>query len=130
MNTVVCLSVCACVRQIVADIYEPQGIKFVDAVASFFTNELMSLVDTTVMDTKVCTNTEHRSLFGISPVVCVHNLIPCGQFCTVQAHISFSPTLDQQRKCPGCKESIIDGDFSIKYDVKRERALEDVQVRD
>lgn len=46
-----------------------------------------------------------------------------------QAHISFSPTLDQQRKCPGCEGTIIEGDFIIKYDVKRKKGLGEVQVR-
>lgn len=45
-----------------------------------------------------------------------------------QAHISFSPTMEQQRKCPGCDGTIIDGDFIIKYDVNREASLGDVQV--
>lgn len=40
-------------RQIVADIYEPQGIAFVDATATFLTNELLSLVEKTVTDAKV-----------------------------------------------------------------------------
>ncbi|XP_036958429.1 inter-alpha-trypsin inhibitor heavy chain H3-like [Acanthopagrus latus] len=82
--------------QIVADIYEPQGIAFVDATATFLTNELLSLVEKTVTDTK--------------------------------AHISFSPTLEQQRKCPGCEGTIIDGDFIIKYDVKREESLGEIQI--
>uniref|UniRef100_A0A671VEW1 Inter-alpha-trypsin inhibitor heavy chain H3 n=1 Tax=Sparus aurata TaxID=8175 RepID=A0A671VEW1_SPAAU len=82
--------------QIVADIYEPQGIAFVDATATFLTNELLSLVEKTVTDAK--------------------------------AHISFSPTLEQQRKCPGCEGTIIDGDFIIKYDVKREKSLGEIQI--
>lgn len=45
-----------------------------------------------------------------------------------QAHISFSPTMEQQRKCPGCDGTIIDGDFIIKYDVNREASLGDIQV--
>ncbi|XP_035517598.1 inter-alpha-trypsin inhibitor heavy chain H3-like [Morone saxatilis] len=45
-----------------------------------------------------------------------------------KAHISFSPTLEQQRKCPGCKKTIIDGDFIIMYDVKREESHGDVQI--
>ncbi|KAF3855917.1 hypothetical protein F7725_016640 [Dissostichus mawsoni] len=45
-----------------------------------------------------------------------------------QAHISFSPTLDQQRKCPGCEGTIIEGDFIIKYDVKRKKGLGEVQI--
>lgn len=45
-----------------------------------------------------------------------------------QAHISFCPTMDQQRKCPGCDGTLIDGDFLIKYDVNRAEALGDIQV--
>ncbi|XP_068171605.1 inter-alpha-trypsin inhibitor heavy chain H3-like [Antennarius striatus] len=82
--------------EIVADIYEPQGIAFIEATATFLTNELLSLVEKTVTDTK--------------------------------AHISFSPTLEQQRKCPGCESTIIDGDFIIKYDVKRKETLGEVQI--
>uniref|UniRef100_A0A8C4HSL6 Inter-alpha-trypsin inhibitor heavy chain H3 n=1 Tax=Dicentrarchus labrax TaxID=13489 RepID=A0A8C4HSL6_DICLA len=82
--------------QIVADIYEPQGFAFVEATATFLTNDLLSLVEKTVTDTK--------------------------------AHVSFSPTLEQQRKCPGCEGTVIDGDFIIKYDVKRETNLGDVQI--
>ncbi|XP_035760850.1 inter-alpha-trypsin inhibitor heavy chain H3-like, partial [Neolamprologus brichardi] len=44
------------------------------------------------------------------------------------AHISFSPTVEQQQKCPGCKGSLINGDFIIKYDVKRATSLGEVQV--
>uniref|UniRef100_A0A672I089 Inter-alpha-trypsin inhibitor heavy chain H3 n=1 Tax=Salarias fasciatus TaxID=181472 RepID=A0A672I089_SALFA len=45
-----------------------------------------------------------------------------------KAHISFSPTIDQQRKCPGCDGTLIDGDFIIKYDVNREKNLGDIQI--
>ncbi|XP_029946748.1 inter-alpha-trypsin inhibitor heavy chain H3-like [Salarias fasciatus] len=45
-----------------------------------------------------------------------------------KAHISFSPTRDQQRKCPGCDGTLIDGDFIIKYDVNREKNLGDIQI--
>uniref|UniRef100_A0A8P4GJ58 Inter-alpha-trypsin inhibitor heavy chain H3 n=1 Tax=Dicentrarchus labrax TaxID=13489 RepID=A0A8P4GJ58_DICLA len=73
--------------QIVTNIYEPQGISYVDAHATFLSNELLPLVEKTVTDNK--------------------------------AHISFSPTLEQQRKCASCDETLIDGDFIIKYDVNR-----------
>ncbi|XP_068576731.1 inter-alpha-trypsin inhibitor heavy chain H3a isoform X4 [Cebidichthys violaceus] len=82
--------------QIVTNIYEPQGIAFVEATATFLSNELLPLVEKTVTDTK--------------------------------AHISFSPTLEQQRKCPGCEGTIIDGDFIIKYDVKRKEGLGELQI--
>ncbi|XP_061900909.1 inter-alpha-trypsin inhibitor heavy chain H3-like [Entelurus aequoreus] len=82
--------------QIVANIYEPQGIDHVDAHATFLSNELLPLVEKTVSEKK--------------------------------AHISFSPTVDQQRQCPGCAGSLIDGDFVIKYDVKHDTSLGDIQV--
>ncbi|KAM4613716.1 inter-alpha-trypsin inhibitor heavy chain H3-like [Polymixia lowei] len=82
--------------QVVADIYEPQGIAFVDAYGTFLPNELLPLVEKTVTDTK--------------------------------AHISFSPTLDQQRKCLGCDSTLIDGNIIIKYDVNRANSLGDIQI--
>ncbi|OWK63482.1 Inter-alpha-trypsin inhibitor heavy chain H3 [Lonchura striata] len=36
-----------------------------------------------------------------------------------KGHISFKPTLDQQRTCANCSESVLDGDFTVRYDVKR-----------
>ncbi|MGH0133054.1 UNVERIFIED_CONTAM: hypothetical protein FKN15_074865 [Acipenser sinensis] len=47
---------------------------------------------------------------------------------SAQAHVVFEPTLDQQRKCPECSESILDGEFIIKYDVKREASAGDIQI--
>uniref|UniRef100_A0AAZ3RFS2 Inter-alpha-trypsin inhibitor heavy chain H3 n=1 Tax=Oncorhynchus tshawytscha TaxID=74940 RepID=A0AAZ3RFS2_ONCTS len=82
--------------EIVADIYEPQGIAFLDAYGTFISNELLPLVEKTVTDKK--------------------------------AHISFCPTMDQQRKCPGCDGTLIDGDFVIKYDVNRAETLGDIQI--
>lgn len=43
--------------QIVANIYEPQGISFVDTRATFMTNDLLPLVEKTVTDKKVPTFT-------------------------------------------------------------------------
>ncbi|KAK1799552.1 hypothetical protein P4O66_000433 [Electrophorus voltai] len=82
--------------QIVADIYEPQSIDFLDINATFITNELLPLVEKTVTDKT--------------------------------AHVSFSPTLDQQRKCPDCDGTLIDGDFFITYDVKRDQGIGDIQI--
>ncbi|XP_035799325.2 inter-alpha-trypsin inhibitor heavy chain H3-like isoform X2 [Amphiprion ocellaris] len=81
--------------EILADIYELQGITFVEATATFLTNELLPLLKKTITETK--------------------------------AHISFSPTVEQQ-KCSGCDGTIIKGDFIVKYDVKREKSLGEVQV--
>ncbi|XP_052466258.1 inter-alpha-trypsin inhibitor heavy chain H3 [Carassius gibelio] len=82
--------------EIVADIYEPQGIAFLDAYGTFITNELFPLVEKTVTEKK--------------------------------AHVSFSPTLDQQRKCTECDGTLIDGDFFIKYDVNRAHDIGDIQI--
>lgn len=37
-----------------------------------------------------------------------------------QGHVSFKPSLDQQRSCPTCTDSVLNGDFTIVYDVNRE----------
>ncbi|NWV81504.1 ITIH3 inhibitor, partial [Dasyornis broadbenti] len=39
-----------------------------------------------------------------------------------KGHISFKPTLDQQRTCANCSRSVLDGDFTVRYDVKRTTA--------
>uniref|UniRef100_A0A3Q2QCF4 Inter-alpha-trypsin inhibitor heavy chain H3 n=1 Tax=Fundulus heteroclitus TaxID=8078 RepID=A0A3Q2QCF4_FUNHE len=82
--------------QILTNIYEPQGLSYVDAHATFLSNELLPLVEKTVSDKK--------------------------------AQISFSPTLEQQRKCPGCDGTLIDGDFIVKYDVNRQQGLGEIQI--
>ncbi|XP_075569713.1 inter-alpha-trypsin inhibitor heavy chain H3 isoform X1 [Pelecanus crispus] len=40
-------------------------------------------------------------------------------FSEKKGHIFFKPTLDQQRTCANCSQSVLDGDFTVKYDVKR-----------
>ncbi|MGH0171264.1 UNVERIFIED_CONTAM: hypothetical protein FKN15_060274 [Acipenser sinensis] len=45
-----------------------------------------------------------------------------------KAHVVFKPTLEQQRKCPDCSESILDGEFIIKYNVKRAASAGDIQI--
>ncbi|KAM9324413.1 uncharacterized protein PAF06_000450 [Gastrophryne carolinensis] len=45
-----------------------------------------------------------------------------------KAHILFKPTIDQQRKCPLCLKTLLDGDFVLKYDVERERSAGDIQI--
>ncbi|XP_010777740.1 inter-alpha-trypsin inhibitor heavy chain H3-like [Notothenia coriiceps] len=82
--------------QIVTNIYEPKGISFVDAHATFLSNELLPLVDKRVTDNK--------------------------------AHISFSPTMEEQRKCPDCEGTLIDGDFLVTYDVNRAKSQWDIQI--
>uniref|UniRef100_A0A7M4DY99 Inter-alpha-trypsin inhibitor heavy chain 2 n=1 Tax=Crocodylus porosus TaxID=8502 RepID=A0A7M4DY99_CROPO len=40
-----------------------------------------------------------------------------------KAHISFKPTLAQQRKCPTCSSTAVDGNFVVQYDVNREKVF-------
>uniref|UniRef100_A0A8D2DE54 Inter-alpha-trypsin inhibitor heavy chain H3 n=1 Tax=Sciurus vulgaris TaxID=55149 RepID=A0A8D2DE54_SCIVU len=37
-----------------------------------------------------------------------------------KGHVSFKPSLDQQRSCPTCSDSLLNGDLIITYDVNRE----------
>ncbi|XP_048462661.1 inter-alpha-trypsin inhibitor heavy chain H3-like [Rhincodon typus] len=45
-----------------------------------------------------------------------------------RGHVFFKPTLEQQRKCPDCHETILDGDFIIEYDVNRDLSAGSVQI--
>ncbi|XP_051890047.1 inter-alpha-trypsin inhibitor heavy chain H2 [Pristis pectinata] len=47
-----------------------------------------------------------------------------------KAHLTFKPTVDQQRKCPGCPDTAIDGSIVVKYDVKRELNGGTLQISD
>ncbi len=121
------------------NIYEPQGISYVDAHATFLSNELLPLVQSTVTDKKV--HDTKGLIESCLPCVPDSQLFLSSQndlgVCffssdqTVshhQAHISFSPSMEQQRKCPGCDGTLIDGDFIINYDVNREKGLGNIQV--
>ncbi|XP_077308318.1 inter-alpha-trypsin inhibitor heavy chain H3-like [Lithobates pipiens] len=74
--------------QIEVQIHEPQGISFLDANATFITNDLLPAV--------------HKT------------------FSAEKGYVSFKPTLDQQRSCATCTTSLLDGDFTVTYDVNRE----------
>ncbi|KAM9186257.1 inter-alpha-trypsin inhibitor heavy chain H3 [Dugong dugon] len=37
-----------------------------------------------------------------------------------KGRVSFKPSLEQQRSCPTCTDSLLSGDFTITYDVNRE----------
>ncbi|NWZ33497.1 ITIH4 inhibitor, partial [Brachypodius atriceps] len=45
-----------------------------------------------------------------------------------KAHILFKPTLDQQKKNPELDETLLNGDFVVRYDVKREATAGDIQI--
>ncbi|XP_040215317.1 inter-alpha-trypsin inhibitor heavy chain H3-like isoform X2 [Rana temporaria] len=74
--------------QIEVQIHEPQGISFLDATATFITNDLLPAV--------------HKT------------------FSKEKGYVSFKPTLDQQRSCATCTNTLLNGDFTVTYDVNRE----------
>ncbi|XP_021389692.2 inter-alpha-trypsin inhibitor heavy chain H4 isoform X2 [Lonchura striata] len=45
-----------------------------------------------------------------------------------KAHILFKPTLDQQKKNSERDETLLNGDFVVRYDVKREATAGDIQI--
>ncbi|XP_036246890.1 inter-alpha-trypsin inhibitor heavy chain H4 [Molothrus ater] len=45
-----------------------------------------------------------------------------------KAHILFKPTLDQQKKNSALDETLLNGDFVVRYDVKREATAGDIQI--
>uniref|UniRef100_A0A8C3SX23 Inter-alpha-trypsin inhibitor heavy chain 4 n=2 Tax=Chelydra serpentina TaxID=8475 RepID=A0A8C3SX23_CHESE len=45
-----------------------------------------------------------------------------------KAHILFKPTIAQQKKSPELEETLLDGDFIIRYDVKRSVSAGDLQI--
>ncbi|NWS37434.1 ITIH4 inhibitor, partial [Probosciger aterrimus] len=45
-----------------------------------------------------------------------------------KAHILFKPTVDQQKINPEFDETLLNGDFVVRYDVKREATAGDIQI--
>ncbi|NWH77290.1 ITIH4 inhibitor, partial [Piaya cayana] len=45
-----------------------------------------------------------------------------------KAHILFKPTIDQQKINPELDETLLDGDFVVRYDVKRGTTVGDIQI--
>ncbi|XP_019402967.1 PREDICTED: inter-alpha-trypsin inhibitor heavy chain H3-like isoform X2 [Crocodylus porosus] len=73
--------------EVQVNIFEPQGIRELEAEGTFITNELSDVIK--------------KSFSG------------------KKGHVSFKPTLNQQRTCANCSTTLLDGDFTIKYDVER-----------
>lgn len=46
----------------------------------------------------------------------------------LQGHVLFRPTVSQQQSCPTCSTSLLNGDFTVTYDVNRNK-LCDLLVR-
>ncbi|XP_049737436.1 inter-alpha-trypsin inhibitor heavy chain H2 [Elephas maximus indicus] len=45
-----------------------------------------------------------------------------------KAHVSFRPTVPQQRKCSNCSETAVDGELVVVYDVNREEKAGELEV--
>ncbi|XP_051007350.1 inter-alpha-trypsin inhibitor heavy chain H2 [Acomys russatus] len=45
-----------------------------------------------------------------------------------KAHVSFRPTVAQQRKCPNCTETAVEGELVVIYDVNREKKAGELEV--
>ncbi|XP_040307426.1 inter-alpha-trypsin inhibitor heavy chain H2 [Herpailurus yagouaroundi] len=45
-----------------------------------------------------------------------------------KAHVSFKPTVAQQRKCFSCSETAVDGELVVMYDVNREEKAGELEV--
>lgn len=45
-----------------------------------------------------------------------------------KAHVSFKPTVAQQRKCPNCTETAVNGELVVMYDVNREEKAGELEV--
>ncbi|KAM9533926.1 inter-alpha-trypsin inhibitor heavy chain H4 isoform 3-T3 [Guaruba guarouba] len=45
-----------------------------------------------------------------------------------KAHVLFKPTVDQQKINPEFDETLLNGDFVVRYDVKRDAAAGDIQI--
>lgn len=106
--------------QITVNIVEPQGISFVNANGGFMTNELM---DTVQID-----HNGNNVTYLFSGFACTREVRGGLTMFILQAYVVFKPTLKQQRKCPSCMETLLDGDFVVKYDVNRETSAGNLQV--
>ncbi|XP_028602898.2 inter-alpha-trypsin inhibitor heavy chain H2 isoform X1 [Podarcis muralis] len=45
-----------------------------------------------------------------------------------KAHVSFKPTVAQQRKCPTCSSTAVDGHFVVTYDVNRDSKAGELEI--
>lgn len=55
-------------------------------------------------------------------------LLPTSARSFLQAHIQFKPTLSQQQKSPEQQDTVVDGNFIIRYDVNRTLTGGSIQV--
>lgn len=68
--------------------------------------------------------TRARGVVGMASL-----LLPTSARSFLQAHIRFKPTLSQQRKSPEQQDTVLNGNFIVRYDVNRTVSGGSIQVR-
>lgn len=111
--------------QIDVHIFEPQGIQFLETDSTFMTNELTEALTKVQNETKVKQQLPEVTASGSSKLYSSKYFL----LIALQAHILFKPTLDQQKKNSELDETLLNGDFVVCYDVKREATAGDIQVK-
>lgn len=111
--------------QIDVHIFEPQGIRFLETDSTFMTNELTEALTKVQNETKVKQQLPDVTASGSFKLCCFKSSL----LIALQAHILFKPTVDQQKINPELDETLLNGDFVVRYDVKRGATAGDIQVK-
>ncbi|KAM5231062.1 inter-alpha-trypsin inhibitor heavy chain H4 isoform 13-T13 [Hipposideros larvatus] len=107
-------------------IFEPQGISFLETESTFLTNELADALTVSQNKTKVSLPWSADGVRGIVGLALL--LLPASALSFLQAHIRFKPTLSQQQKSPEQQDTVVDGNFIIRYDVNRTLSGGSIQI--
>ena len=89
------------------------------------TNELAEALTKVQNETKVKQQLPDVTASGSLKLCCLKSFL----LIALQAHILFKPTVDQQKINPELDETLLNGDFVVRYDVKRDATAGDIQVR-
>ncbi|KAI4553793.1 hypothetical protein MJT46_015973 [Ovis ammon polii x Ovis aries] len=100
-------------------IFEPQGISFLETESTFMTNELAEALTTSQNKTKI-------GMRGVINTTVM--LLPTSARSFFQAHVRFKPTLSQQQKSPEKQDTVLDGNFIVRYDVDRPVSGGSIQI--
>uniref|UniRef100_A0A8B9MZF2 VWFA domain-containing protein n=1 Tax=Accipiter nisus TaxID=211598 RepID=A0A8B9MZF2_9AVES len=88
------------------------------------TNELTEALTEVQNETKVKQRLPDVTAGGSLKLCCFKSSL----LIALQAHILFKPTVDQQKINPELDETLLNGDFVVRYDVKRGAAAGDIQI--
>lgn len=89
------------------------------------TNELTEALTKVQNETKVGQQLLNINAGGSFKLCCFKSFL----LIAFQAHILFKPTVDQQKVNPELDETLLNGDFLVRYDVKRVATAGDIQVK-